>query len=135
RLAQHCRHRYDTSGHSSNWFCIVRLVRLAEGFPDKANLLAHTCFGVLAVLNALLDQNRMEERSERGFDRARGLRGIFDLELTRFDALPYDHLEDGHHLRVMRLDDSPVVLHGYYNQVVHAPFLDQSCLLVVVNGG
>ena len=44
----------------------ARLVRLAESFQDKANLLAQARFGVFAVLNAVLDQNRMEERRERG---------------------------------------------------------------------
>ena len=35
----------------------------------------------------------------------------------------------------MRLDDPPVLLHGGDNHVVHAPFLDQFRLVVVVNGG
>lgn len=49
---------------------------------------AQACFVVFAVLNAVLDQNRMEERDERALDRSRGFRGIFDLELAGFDALP-----------------------------------------------
>jgi hypothetical protein len=32
----------------------------------------------------------MEERRERGLDRTRRFRGIFDLELARFDANAYD---------------------------------------------
>jgi hypothetical protein len=36
----------------------------------------------------MLDQNRMEERRERGFDRTRRLRGLFDLELSQRPAPP-----------------------------------------------
>jgi hypothetical protein len=35
------------------------LAGLAESFQDKANLVAQAGFGVFAVLNAVLDQNRM----------------------------------------------------------------------------
>ncbi|WP_287181927.1 hypothetical protein, partial [Mesorhizobium sp.] len=45
------------------------LGRLAESFQDKPNLLTQGRFGVFAVLNAVLDQNRVEERRERGVDR------------------------------------------------------------------
>jgi hypothetical protein len=34
---------------------------LAECFQDKANLVAQACFDIFAVLNAVLDQNRVEE--------------------------------------------------------------------------
>jgi len=37
------------------------LVRLAESFQAKANLLAQATFGVFAVLETVLDQNRVEE--------------------------------------------------------------------------
>ena len=58
------------------------LLRLTESFSDKANLLPQPCFGVFAVLNALFDQNRMEERRERGFDCARRLRVSFPRTRT-----------------------------------------------------
>ncbi len=43
---------------------------------DEANLLAQARFGIFAVLKALLDQNWMEERRERGVDCTRRFRGI-----------------------------------------------------------
>jgi hypothetical protein len=111
------------------------LVGLAESSTDKANLIAQACFGIFAVLNAVLDQNRMEERHKRGLDRSRGFRSIFDVELSGFDPLAYDRLEDRHHPFGVRLDDRPVLLHGSDNQVVHVPLLDQRHLVVAVNGG
>jgi hypothetical protein len=51
------------------------------------------------------------------------------------DALTYDRLEDRHHLRGMCLDDRPVLFNGCGYLVVHAYFLDQFRLVVVVNGG
>src|SRR5579872_6705968 len=33
---------------------------LAESLQDEADLVAQTCFGILTVLNTVLDQNRME---------------------------------------------------------------------------
>jgi hypothetical protein len=83
---------------------------LAECFQDKANLVAQACFDIFAVLNAVLDQNRVEEWHKRGSDRSRGFRGIVDVELARFDALAYDRLEDRHHPLDVRLDDRPVLL-------------------------
>ena len=85
--------------------------------------------------NAVLDQNRMEERHERGSDCSRSFRGIFDIELARFDALAYDRLEDRHHPLDMRLDDRPVLLRGGDDQLVHGPCLDQHHLVVMVNSG
>jgi hypothetical protein len=41
------------------------LVRLAESFQDKANLLAQPRFAVFDVLNAMLDQNGMDEWGDR----------------------------------------------------------------------
>src|ERR1700675_2555540 len=82
------------------------LAGLAQSFQDKANLVAQACFGVFAVLNAVLDQNWMEERHERGSDRSRSFRG----ELARFHPLAYDRLEDRHHPLDMRPDDRPVLL-------------------------
>jgi hypothetical protein len=61
--------------------------RLAERFQGKANLIAQACFGIFAALNAVLDQNRMEEWHERRLDRSRGFRGIFDLEFAGSNAL------------------------------------------------
>src|SRR5215216_1750401 len=88
----------------------------AESLQDEADLVAQVCFRIFAVSNAVLDQNRMEEWREGGFDSSRGFRGIFDLELARFDALAYDRLEDRHHPFDVRLDDRPVLLHGDDNQ-------------------
>jgi hypothetical protein len=50
--------------HTAGWS-----IRLAESFQDESDLLAQARFGVFAVLNAVLDQNRVEERRERGVDR------------------------------------------------------------------
>jgi hypothetical protein len=36
----------------------------------------------------MLDQNRMEERRERGFDRSVASAGLFDLELSQRPAPP-----------------------------------------------
>lgn len=55
---------------------------------------ARARFGVFAVLNALLDQNRMEKWHERRSDRSGRFRGVFDLELARVSALAYDRLQD-----------------------------------------
>jgi hypothetical protein len=111
------------------------LAGLAERSQDKTNLVAQVCLHIFAVLNTVLDQNRMEERHERGPDRSRSFRGIFDVELARFNALAYDRLEDRHHPLDMRLDARPVLLRGGDDQVVHGPCLDQHHLIVVVNSG
>ncbi|SIT53964.1 hypothetical protein BQ8794_140109 [Mesorhizobium prunaredense] len=98
------------------------LGRLAESFQDKANLRAQAIFGVFAVLNAVLDQNRVEERRERGVDRTRRFCRVLDLEFARLGPLANDRLKDRHHSLDMRLDDRPVLLHGGDDHVVHAPF-------------
>jgi hypothetical protein len=58
------------------------LVGLAESFRDEANLDAQPFFRLFAALNAMLDQQRMEEPHEGGVDRSCGFRGTFDLELA-----------------------------------------------------
>src|SRR5207247_5215789 len=65
--------------------------RLAESFPNKANLLTQVRVGVFTPLDAVLDQDRVEERGERCLYRMRRRCRVIDLGFTHLATLANDH--------------------------------------------
>jgi len=69
-------------------------VRCAERFHDEADLGVEADCGGITLLDALLNQKRMEERQEGGDDAARGFVNVFDIELSCLQTLADKGFED-----------------------------------------
>lgn len=87
-------------------------------FQNKVDLITQTFFGIYAVSDPLLYENRVVEGHEGVHQRSGGLRRI-NTKRACVDPIIYNRLDDRHEMLIMRTDDRPVLCRCGDNQIMN----------------
>src|ERR1700681_4147233 len=104
RISSCCRQASASSG-----FGMGSTMR-ADGAEEKANRCAGFGLEVLALLQALTDQERMSEDDDGPHDQLGRVARVDRLELARLDAVAQDQFRHILHDLLVRADGIPAVL-------------------------
>src|SRR5438445_13789415 len=95
------------------------------GAEEKANRCPGLSLEILALLQALTDQERVSEDQDRPHDQLGSVAGVNRLELASLDAVPQNQFRHMAHDVVVRADRIPAVLDRRNDEFIDALLCDQ----------